>query len=386
MQRVAIAERPNWKTLADQYGFAYAMPDGQRYWDERAYYRFTLKQIENDIEEATEELVALCGEFAGRAVRDEEYLRRLNIPSIYWDWIATSWQRHDKSLYGRFDLAYDGTSPPKLLEFNADTPTSLYEAAVFQWFWLEDRIRAGVLPKDADQFNSLHDKLIARFKAWPKTGLFHMTAFSEELEDRKNVEYMAECASEAGHRLVLIDIADIGLARNGQFVDLQNRAIEVLFKLYPWEWLIHEEFGSAMPASNTIWIEPPWKMLLSTKAILPELWKLAPDHPNLLECYHEGDPAASRLGNSYVAKPIFSREGSNVEIRRNGVIVAAAEGPYGDQPRVLQALAPDAVFDGMRPVLGSWIIDQEPAGLGIREDAGLVTGNTSCFIPHAIVG
>jgi glutathionylspermidine synthase len=119
MQRVAIAERPNWKTLADQYGFAYAMPDGQRYWDERAYYRFTLKQIENDIEEATEELVALCGEFAGRAVRDEEYLRRLNIPSIYWDWIATSWQRHDKSLYGRFDLAYDGTSPPKLLEFNA---------------------------------------------------------------------------------------------------------------------------------------------------------------------------------------------------------------------------------------------------------------------------
>lgn len=385
MQRIAIAERPNWRALADEYGFAYAMPDGERYWDERAYYQFTLRQIEDDIEEGTAELVALCGEWAGRAVRDEEYLKRLNIPSTYWDWIAQSWDRHDPSLYGRFDLVYDGKSPPKLLEFNADTPTSLYEASVFQWYWLEDRIKAGVLPKNADQFNNLHDQLIARFSAWPTASLLHMTAFSEEIEDRKNVEYMAECAGEAGHQVVLLDIASIGLDRTGRFVDEENREIRTLFKLYPWEWLIHEEFSSAMPGSPTVWIEPPWKMLLSTKAILPELWKLSPGHPNLLESYYEGDPAASNIGRDYVAKPIFSREGANVEIRRGGVTVAAPEGPYDTLPRVIQALAPEVVFDRMRPVIGSWIIDQDPAGIGIREDAGLVTGNASCFVPHAIV-
>jgi len=184
---------------------------------------------------------------------------------------------------------------------------------------------------------------------------------------------------------VLLDIASIGLDRTGRFVDEENREIKTLFKLYPWEWLIHEEFGSAMPGSPTVWIEPPWKMLLSTKAILPELWKLSPGHPNLLESYYEGDPAVSNIGRDYVAKPIFSREGANVEIRRGGVTVAAPEGPYDTLPRVIQALAPEVVFDRMRPVIGSWIIDQDPAGIGIREDAGLVTGNASCFVPHAIV-
>lgn len=387
MRRVGIEERRNWRELAEQYGFAYAMPDGQKYWDESVCYQFTLREIEEDLEAATADMVTLCGEFVARAIRDEEYLRRLNIPVAFWPFLETSWNRSDLSLYGRFDFAYGGQGPAKLLEFNADTPTSLYEAAVFQWLWLEDRIAAGKLPGDADQFNSLHDKLIARFRAFPRFGTpMHMTAYSSEVEDRKTVEYLSELAQEAGHRIKLIDIADIGRDGLNQFVDEENQPITRLFKLYPWEWLIHEPFGAAIPQAQTVWIEPPWKMLLSTKAILPELWKLAPGHPNLLEAYHEGDPAASNLARDHVAKPIFSREGSNVEIRRGGVTVAFPEGPYANMPRVLQALAPDAVFDGMRPVIGSWIVDAEPAGIGIREDKGLVTGNLSRFVPHAIVG
>lgn len=386
MQRKAMAERPNWRALADEYGFAYANPDGQQYWDESAAYVFTLREIEDDLEKATEEIVALCGELVGKAVRDETYLKRLNIPSNFWDWIAASWQRPDPSLYGRFDFTYGGNGPAKLLEFNADTPTALYEAAVFQWLWLEDRIAAGTLPKGADQFNSLHDKLIARFRDIPRQAPLHLTAYSSEVEDRKTVEYLSECAMEAGHNVVLIDIADIGLDGQGRFVDEQTRTIETLFKLYPWEWLIHEPFGASIPSSATVWIEPAWKMLLSTKAILPELWRLAPRHPNLLEAYFEGDPAASALGRSYVAKPIVSREGANIEIRRDGATLVAADGPYQNLPRVLQALAPDVVFDGMRPVIGSWIIDDAAAGIGIREDKGLVTGNMSRFVPHAIVG
>ena len=49
------------------------------------------------------------------------------------NFIAASWKRRDASLYGRFDLRYDGQGPAKLLEYNADTPTSLFETAVFQW-------------------------------------------------------------------------------------------------------------------------------------------------------------------------------------------------------------------------------------------------------------
>jgi glutathionylspermidine synthase len=386
MERKAIAERPHWRELADECGFAYAIGDEARYWDESVAYLFSLAEIENDLEQATAEMVALCGELVGRAVRDEAYLKRLNIPSTYWDFVAESWAGEEPSLYGRFDFAYGGKGPPKLLEFNADTPTALYEAAVFQWQWLEDQMAAGVLPAGADQFNSLHDKLVARLAALPHVGPLHLTAFSEEVEDRKTVEYLGECAVAAGHRVVLVDIADIGLDGQGRFVDERNEVIATLFKLYPWEWLIHETFGAAIPGASVRWIEPAWKMLLSTKAILPELWRLAPGHPNLLAAYFEDDPAASALDGDYAAKPILSREGANVEIRRRGVTVAAAEGPYGHLPRVLQALAPETVFDGMRPVIGSWIVDDAPAGIGIREDRGQVTGNLSRFVPHAIIG
>lgn len=386
MKRVIMAERPDWRAKAEEFGFVHAQADGRPYWDETAAYLFTMREIEEDLEAATAELVALCGEFAARAVRDQAYLERLGVPYGWWDFIASSWDRGDRSLYGRFDFVYGGQRPPKLLEFNADTPTALYEAAVFQWFWLEDRIMAGVLPAGADQFNSLHDKLIARFKVWPPGHrALHMTAFSEAIEDARTVEYLRDCAALAGHVVKLIDIADIGRDGEGCFVDTDDQPIDLIFKLYPWEWLMKEPFAASIPRARTIWIEPVWKILLSSKAILPELWRLAPGHPNLLEAYHEEDPAAAGLAANHVSKPIFSREGANVRFVRDGAALIKVEGPYQAEKRIAQALAPDVAFDGMRPVIGSWIIDSEPAGIGMREDTGLVTGNFSRFLPHAIV-
>lgn len=99
----------------------------------------------------------MCRELVARAVADDEILRLLKIPEAFWPFIAQSWQRGDKSLYGRIDLRFDGLGPAKLLEYNADTPTSLFEAAVFQWTWLEQAIERSILPKRADQFNSIHD-------------------------------------------------------------------------------------------------------------------------------------------------------------------------------------------------------------------------------------
>lgn len=72
--------------------------------------------------------------------------------------IVWSWNEEPPAIYGRFDLAYDGIHPPKLLEYNADTPTALLEASVVQWYWLQD-----VFPKD-DQFNSIHEHLVAKWK------------------------------------------------------------------------------------------------------------------------------------------------------------------------------------------------------------------------------
>ncbi|MGG2305086.1 glutathionylspermidine synthase family protein, partial [Salmonella enterica] len=89
------------------------------------------------IEAPTGEIEAMCLELAGRVIGDERLLQRLKIPAAFWSLIADSWKRRDRSLYGRLDLKFDGAGPAKLLEYNADTPTSIFEAAVFQWTWLE---------------------------------------------------------------------------------------------------------------------------------------------------------------------------------------------------------------------------------------------------------
>ena len=63
---------------------------------------------------------------------------------------------YSPSIYGRFDLRYDGAGPAKLLEYNADTPTTLLEASILQWNWLKDTHEGD------DQWNSLHEKLVER--------------------------------------------------------------------------------------------------------------------------------------------------------------------------------------------------------------------------------
>jgi glutathionylspermidine synthase len=282
-------------------------------------------------------------------------------------------------------LSYDGWSPAKLLEYNADTPTSLFEAAVFQWTWLEQAMDRAVISKRADQFNSLHERLI---EAWKKHGgrkHLHLTGMTDNIEDGGTLAYLQDTATQAGLKTTLMDIKDIGLASNGGFVDLDDRAIELAFKLYPWEWMFQDEFGAKIAAAPTRWIEPPWKAILSNKGLLPLLWEMFPKHPNLLPAYFEDDPKASMLGSSFVRKPLYSREGANVTLVSAGTTLMEQQGPYGAEGYIRQAFAPLASNSDQYAVIGSWLVDHTPCGLSIREDENPITGNTSRFLPHAIV-
>ena len=127
MQRIACEERADWRTQAEEVGFDFHTINDAPYWDERAYYAFSLKEIEQDIEAATAELDAMCRELVARAVADDRMLKVLRIPERFWTFVTASWKRQDASLYGRFDLRYDGQGPAKLIEYNADTPTAAFE-------------------------------------------------------------------------------------------------------------------------------------------------------------------------------------------------------------------------------------------------------------------
>ena len=385
MQRIICPERSDWRTTAEETGFDFHTIDGERYWDERAYYAFSLEEIEHRIEAPSGEIDAMCLELVSHAVDDENYLRRLKIPEAFWPLIAASWHHDESSLYGRLDLSYDGRGPAKLLEYNADTPTSIFEAAVFQWTWLEQAIERQIIPGHADQFNSIHERLIDAWKKVSAGSHVHLAGTTEETEDAGTLAYLEDTARQAGRATTLIDIEDIGLRDDGSFVDLDDRPIELVFKLYPWEWMFHDAFGARLADAPTRWIEPPWKAILSNKGILPLLWEMFPGHPNLLPAFFEDDPNAAQLGASFVRKPLYSREGANVALVSGGVTVVEQEGPYGAEGFIRQALAPLPNFSGQYPVVGSWLIDHTPCGLSIREDENPITGNSSRFLPHAIL-
>jgi glutathionylspermidine synthase len=385
MRRLALRERPDWVETAEAYGFRFHHMYGQPYWDETACLAFTLEEIERDIEEPSRQLHAMCLDLADRASRDERLLDRLGVPEPFRDYVAGSWREREPTIFGRFDLAYDGTGPAKLLEYNADTPTGLYEAAFFQWVWLEEAKALGIVPPVADQFNLIQEALIAAYGRLPKRSILHFTTDEGNVEDYGTVLYMMDCAAQAGHEVAFVDVGDIGHDLQDRFTDLNDRVIDVLANIYPWEWLFAEDFGPKIPRSGTRFIEPAWKAMLSTKAILPLLWDLHPGHPNLLPAFFEGDPRGAGLAD-FVRKPLFSREGANITLHRGGQVVEAVPGPYGGEGRWVLQQAVD-LFRSERghAVLGSWIVGDEPCGLGMREDASTITMNLSRFLPHVIL-
>lgn len=377
MKRVAIAARPDWQQKVDELGLIYHHTGDQPYWNESAYYSFGSAEIDR-IEAATNELHDMCLQTAQHII-DKNRFGELAIPSEAVPIIKQAWEDEPPALYGRFDLAYDGEQL-KLLEYNADTPTALLEAAVVQWHWLEERF-----PK-ADQFNSIHEKLLAKWQEL-KPYLANQLYFAYlEPEDPQNSEdlitvgYLMDLATQAGYAASIIRVEDLGWDEQQKcFVDTDDRPVRSIFKLYPWEWLLKDAFAPQLLANYpfTQWIEPVWKMLLSNKGILPILWELFPNHPNLLESYFDGP----RRMTEYVKKPLFSREGANLTIKRVSA-EQVTEGPYGAEGFVYQALARVPKLDGGYPILGSWVIDGAAAGLGIRESKTPVTDNLSCFVPH----
>ena len=414
MQRIPLTPRPDWQARVESLGLTYHSPEAvqpQPYWDESAAYRFTAAEIDT-LEAAANQLQTMCLAAAQHIIDTRRYAD-LNIPEAAIPVIEAAWNAEPPALYGRFDIAWGGASSgsaPKLLEYNADTPTSLLEAAVVQWSWMEDM--AAVLPglspqAKPDQFNSLHDRLIAKW-ADVKPYLTEPVYFAalefdepdpqqarEAAEDLLTVTYLRDTAEQAGLQTRRIALQDVGWNDDRRcFVDtdFDENQISSLFKLYPWEAMLHEEFGphALETYPSMTWIEPIWKLLLSNKGLLPILWQLYPNHELLLPAYFEGTPAADAM-TSYVRKPLLSREGANISIvhpeAQPDAQVIETPGPYGEGAFIRQAIAPEAVFttrNGERryPILGLWMIDQECGGMGIRESPGPITDNLSSFIPH----
>ncbi len=398
MERHAIAARSGWQSRVEQQGLVFwqtERPDGSAtsYWNEEAHYTLTHDEV-YDLEAVARLLMQEMLVAAGDHVIEHELFHQLGIPGWAVPRVKETWEAEPPMLYGRFDFALGHDGVPKLLEYNADTPTCLVETAV-QWHWLEE-VFGGGAGGGADQWNRVHEALVERWRELDDDrrlhdGLVHLlhTGAERSGEDLLTVGYLAETAREAGLRAMVMPIESLGLLDGEGFVDELGRPVRTAFKLYPWEWMVHEPFAPAAlermgtGEGQTQWIEPIWKMLWSNKGILPILWRLFPGHPNLLPAYFAGEEHDL---DAFVRKPLFAREGANASVVIDGEVVE--QGPdqdYGAEGFVIQAYTDLGDYGGGRPVLGVWTVDMEPQGLGIRESDGLVTTDQSRFVPHVIV-
>jgi glutathionylspermidine synthase len=394
MQRRASTTRPDWQKTIEQQGLVYwrtDLPSGEQisYWNEEYYYSFRLKEI-TEMERVARELLELLVA-AGDHVIEHDLFAKLGIPEFAAQRIRETWESEPPMLYGRFDFAYSG-GDIKLLEYNADTPTCLIETAV-QWHWMRD-----LFGDEADQWNRVHEALVERWTELrtehrlPDGEVHFLHSHAEKSgEDFMTVAYLLNTAKEAGLKATLQPIEELGWSAERGFADTDERPVQTAFKLYPWEWMLNEEFAQnaidrmGVGPGLTQWIEPIWKLLWANKGILAILWELNPGHPNLVPAWFAGEEPKELA--DYVTKPIFAREGANTSIVLGGEVVESGpDESYGSEGYVVQEYVDLGNYAGHRPVLGVWTVDMEPVGLGIRESTGYITNNQSRFVPHMIEG
>ena len=331
---------------------------------------------------------------AGEYVIENNLFHEIGIPFNLIDLIKESWENDVHwHLYGRFDLAggIDG-KPIKLLEFNADTPTALFETAIVQWAILRQN---GL--EEESQFNALYEALTDNFKrlvtleesveafeeryeGWK----FLFTSIKGNEEEENTVRLLQHIAEEAGYITEFAYIDEIEFSAEEGIV-YEGESYELWFKLIPWEDIALEESDLAMLLKGIILnqkaiiFNPAYTLMFQSKAILKILWDLYPDHPLLLETSSE--PLA---GKKQVAKPIFGREGESVAIlNADGSTAASIEGEYDNHKMVYQSyteLPTDQ--EGASYQAGLFYV-YESCAVGFRK-GGLILDNMSKFVGHIV--
>ncbi len=343
--------------------------------------------------EATNTLYDMVVEAAEHVIENNLF-HEIGIPFNLVEVIKASWENDVHwHLYGRFDLAggVDG-KPIKLLEFNADTPTALFETAIVQWAMLK---KNGL--EEEHQFNALYEALIENFKrlvtleedvstfeerydGWN----FLFTSVKGNSEEENTVRLLQHIATEAGFNTEFAYIDEIEFAPD-EGIFYEDKNYELWFKLIPWEDIALEESDLAMLLTNiiksqkAIIFNPAYTLLFQSKGLLKILWDLYPNHPLLLESSFE-----PLEGKKQVKKPVFGREGGSVTILdENGQESEGIEGDYDSHKMVYQAYTELASDIAGQSYQAGVFYAYEACGLGFRK-GGKILDNMSKFVGHIV--
>jgi glutathionylspermidine synthase len=344
--------------------------------------------------EAANELYDMFVE-AGEYVIENDLFHELNIPFNLVEIIKASWENDVHwHLYGRFDFAggLDG-EPIKLLEFNADTPTSLIETSIAQWALLKYNHL-----DNEKQFNNLYNALrenfqrlvtleedTSKFEAYYDGWKILFSSVRGAQEDEDTTRYLETIAKEAGFNTAFCYVDEVEFdAQEGIFY--HDEPYEFWFKLLPWEDIAIEEGELAtllteiIANKKAIILNPAYTLMFQSKAIMKILWDLFPNHPLLLETSFE-----PLQGRAYVEKKAFGREGENVTIYdKDGTIIDQKEGEYDNYTSIYQEMATLNRDEKGDYYQAGVFFAYEGCGLGFRTAKRPILEDGASFAGHLI--
>lgn len=385
MELIKIDPRPDLEQRLARRGMSWFAGPQEPTWFEHKAYVFTQAEIAR-LRSGADEILAMIPAAVERMIGDRKMLDRLGIPDDMRPYLRTTWERQDPDFYGRMDFGWDFCSDPKLYEYNADTSACLWEGCIVGPEWWDEQGLAQ-FPQGARMWNDISSELSRAFRevALPGGAIIFTSPRNndERMKGALAMARAAKCAQYTTHFAFMEDLA----IDDHYATDLSGNQARILFKVYwAWERIMHLPIGRALAASSIVCIEPFWKVLLQNKLFPAVLWDLCSDHPNLLPTYAEDDPRAARLGNcGFARKPVFGREGSNIELTFGDGTIEAASGPYGAAGWVRQKLHALPEVDGRHPMMGVWTVRGRSCGLLIRESTGLITRNESPVVPNVVL-
>jgi glutathionylspermidine synthase len=328
---------------------------------------------------------------AGQYVIDRNLFSDLAVPDNLIELIRLTWEddRH-LHLYGRFDLSGGlSNSPIQLIEFNADTATSLPETAVVQWAHLKAN---GM--DEAMQFNTVFESLVENFRRLRELNAdleptMLLSALRDYPEDDTNISVLGEAAREAGFSVAYQYIDEVEFSPDeGIFQETADGDFyrySFWFKLVPWEYIAWDEpelagiLTQLVKRRKAVIINPAYTLLFQSKGILKVLWDLFPHHPLLLRTDDKPLPY-----KDYVEKVLFGREGANVRIvDRFGKVLSENGGEYADNPKIYQEYTEFMQDYSGNCYQAGVFFAGEACGLGFRRGSRIIT-NTAQFAGHLV--
>jgi glutathionylspermidine amidase/synthetase len=326
-------------------------------------------------------------EATAKVIESDELLGKFGINEVFWPYIRHSWSNHQLFLCGRFDLGFDGKSM-KLLEYNADSAGLVAETSVIQNIWAE--ATGSAIGKSGG--DSIHSILVESWKKLSQGRKVHIFVDHSELEEIYMEKYYGMVLKDAGiefkdeNRISEIRVTETGV------IDKDGEIIQVIWKVWNWNTICRRFFekgedrklADIMLYPSVTVVEPFWKIISSSKALLPVIWDLFGNHPLLLRA--EFQLSDEMADGKYVSKPISGRLGENVNVFQNGKIVEGSEGSLAQVESVFQKFFQLPEFDdGFHAILGSWVIGEAGSGIIVREHQTLITGFYSPVISCRIV-